>query len=177
MAVENRLMIISLLPKGITMKGEDAEVYAHTLLKNDLWPEAAQKLPRRSRARRWADIFWEHFDRKDVVLRTFLRRSVDAKKEFGTSCVPVSLKRAVLALEMPDWVWVTEISLPTLFSQERKLLGRVISDPTGDPRFDEPLYLVVHTPGLVVLRDRKDTHRLFTCHTDGPAAHVLRAQG
>lgn len=174
MATTNRLMIISLLPKGIALKGEDAEVYAHTLLCNTVWKTERAKLPKGSRAAKWSEIFKEHFERKDIVLRTFLRRSVEVRKEFKSYKQPKVVTEKVANLPMPEWVWVTELSLPTLFSQERKLLGQIVLDSTGDARFDEPLYLVAHIPGTLILRDKQDRHEIFTLPKDGPVAHVMR---
>lgn len=107
------------------------------------------------------EVMWSHFLRRDLVLRTFLVGS----DEFKNSYVPAHLKPYYGPLRLYNKVWLTEISIPELFSQTRKRLGEIIIDPTAPPPplvgenlLPEPeeatrALLAIHVPGWIATRD------------------------
>jgi len=107
------------------------------------------------------EVMWSHFLRRDLVLRTFLVGS----DEFKNSYVPIHLKQYYDPLRLYNKVWLTEISIPELFSQTRKRLGEILIDPTApsppllgqnllpDPKEAARALLAIHVPGWIGTRD------------------------
>jgi hypothetical protein len=77
-----------------------------------------------------------------LEFRTFLAPSVDFQKKLRADSVGGQFSDAVagrlIELDYPKFIWVTEISSPTLLNypkrEDRKCLGRVIVDSTAPSR-------------------------------------------
>lgn len=87
-----------------------------------------------------------------LVLRTFLVPSNDVVRRLqGTSSYSAETKRLVKRLALPDKVWLSEISIPSIYGDKLKL-GEALLDPHVPSMFMrtglEPL-LWLHLPGLV----------------------------
>jgi hypothetical protein len=170
----SKLVVVVPIPKGVNFKGEDAEVYSHALLRDDYFREALKRFPANSSSAKWAKIFWKEYDSQNVVLRTFLTESKKIIQSYKADDYPKDFMKLVKSIRMPDLVWITELSLPHLFSQHRKLLGRIIIDSTTTPLFGEPAYMIIRLPGQLIVRDKNDNHKRYLWENDYPRTHEFR---
>jgi hypothetical protein len=179
---QQNLVIVVALPEGIILKGEDAEVYAYNILSEELQMETLRLSPN-GKSHFWSEHFWNHYRRKndpvirasDIVLRTFLRKGKDLIEEYENDDYPNDFKRLIKETPLPPYVWVTELSTPGLFAQDRKNLGKIVLDPTGDPRLSENLLLIRHLPGLLHCRNAKtEVTSRFVFEGDHPRSHLAR---
>ena len=173
---EHSLLIVAPVPDTTLLKAEDAELAAHNLLLNDeLIKTATDAFKEEDSAMFWSKHLWQHFIHREVVIRTFLLSSQDGKRAFKEGDYPKEIVEEIETLPLPDRVWYTEFSTPGTFAQRRRVLGRAVLDPTGDPRvFQNPL-LVRHVPGIVDSRNVKsdEVHR-FLIPDDKPQSHFVR---
>lgn len=185
-AEREELVIIVPLPANVNIKGEDAETIAYTLVRSaatlikmeqqrtheeeeDAMAENISGEDVSNRAIEWLNIFYEHLENDDLVLRTWLLESEVFKKKYMSPTV----KDLYQGLKMPKKIWLTEVSIPELFCQTRLRLGEVIIDPTG-AKF-RTSFLAIHLPGFVITRN-VDTEELgfSEVENDQPFRHVMR---
>ena len=128
-------------------------------------------------------VMWSHFLRRDLVLRTFL---VDSN-EYNNSYVPPHLKPYYNPLRLYNKIWLTEISIPELFSQTRKRVGEILIDPTApppsllgqnllpNPEEAARAVLAIHVPGWIGTRD-VDAENLTPNYIldDSVYSHIIR---
>jgi len=179
---QKNLVIVVALPEDVLLKGEDAEIYAYNGLSEALEKETV-KLSPNGKSRFWSEHFWNHYRRKndplirasDIVLRTLLLKSKDLIEEYEKDDYPNEFKRLIKQTPLPTYVWITELSTPGLFAQDRKHLGKIVLDPTGDPRISENLLLIRHLPGLLHCRNAKtEVTNRFIFEGDHPRSHLAR---
>lgn len=174
LASSKYLMVIVPIRREINFKGEDAEVYAHVMLRAPYYAEQAKQFPPGSSSGRWAQVFWTAYQEQRVVLRTFLTESEKVRRGYLESDYPEDFKILMRGVKLPERVWVTEFSVPHLFPEHRKLLGQILVDPTVTPLMEMPAYLVVRLPGHLLVRDQNDLHSSFLWETDYPREHEIR---
>jgi hypothetical protein len=177
------LLVIVALPKQIILKGEDAEIYAYKSISNSLYAET-EKLPKESSSRFWSEHFWQHYRNirendplkpRNIVLRTFLMKGKELAQIYLKGDFPDAMKSLIGRTPLPSYVWVTELSTPGLFAQNRKYLGRIVLDPTGNPRICPNLLLIRHLPGFVHCRNAKtEVTDRYVFANDHPRGHLAR---
>lgn len=165
-----KLIIVPLI-KGIYLPAEDAEIFVGDLIsprgqnivqwfisiiKQD--EEQGNKL--NDHTRFWFDQFVKHVDNEELVLRTYLRKSDEWKREQTVIPSYDEFSDKLLTLPMPEYIWVIEISWPQIFRHKRYLCGEIILDPTNRYNNHIPMveqtWLWVHVPGVIMTRNVKD---------------------
>lgn len=174
-ASEAHLLVVVPIPKEVNFKGEDAEIYAHASLSDIFFRDAQKTFPLSSNSMKWSKLFWRAYDNEKIVLRTLLMKSERIKKDYLEGDYPSQFKSLIKKTKLPSLVWLTEFSLPHLFSQHRKLLGQFITDSTTTPLFGEPADLIVRLPGQLLVRDQKDMRKNFLWADDYPRKHQYRS--
>ena len=170
-AANEALLIVVPLPKGVNIQGEDAELYAYRMLSEKMILEWMSEIAKKDKATgKWSKVFLEHLANEDLVLRTCLLNS----KQFRSRYPPSHLEHFYQKLDMPERIWLTEISIPELFCQSRLRLGEIIVDSTSSMKFGHS-FISIHLPGIIVTRD-VDTEKwsYFPIHGDGPVTHLMR---
>ncbi len=91
----------------------------------------------------------------DIVFRTYFRSSNSYKLSLQQSDMDVLLKEIYRGMEMPKYIWITEISTKKMMNEknkdDRKMIGEIITDPTTNSQ--APSFLSIHVPGFLLLRD------------------------
>lgn len=171
---DSELMIAVPLPRDINVQGEDVEEKAYqmifdknalefmntNILDGTLGPETVKL----------CQVFLKHAANKDLVLRTCLMDSENFKEPYA----PNHLRDFYEGLDMPAKIWLTEVSIPELFSMLRLRIGEVITDTTRSVRFGDT-FLALHLPGVMVTRDMSTGQRqYYSIVNDRPSSHILR---
>jgi hypothetical protein len=88
-----------------------------------------------------------------LVLRTVLINRDDFVQHLETTSYGADAKQAVSSASLKDWMWMVEISSPTIFGEYHKF-GEILLDPTVPPNFQAPaaLLLWLHFPGYLFHR-------------------------
>jgi hypothetical protein len=119
---------LSILPSGIDVLPYNAEKVSVSLVAN--LPEVLGPGP----ANKWLARLWEQLEQrnKGIVARTqlcakadyvaFLRSQTDSDGNGPVSRIPEALEPA------PDYMWLTEISLPDLYTANKHKLGDLLID-------------------------------------------------
>jgi len=156
------------LPPNVNITGEEAETIAYALLVSST-RIAAEETNVTQEDGEYFNIFREHLQNEDLVLRTWLLPSEQFKTQYVSPVVAEYYKN----LKMPKKIWLTEISIPELFCQARLRLGEVIIDPTASKA--RTCFLAIHLPGCMMTRN-VDTEELdfFEVVNDKPFKHVMR---
>ena len=93
---------------------------------------------------------------RNIVLRTYLTSAAGYRRHLadGTACD--DLKDALLALHLPHFTWVTEITTTDSYNHSsagmRRIYGHTIIDATSTGRDGDGL-LALHLPGLLFTKD------------------------
>jgi hypothetical protein len=177
LAAENQygVVIIVPLPTDVNMNGERAEMLANMFLATEVDPQKLNKAKNDSRITPktwdWFEVFWRHYLRNDVVMRTCLLCSED----FKISYAPNHLKHHYESMRFPPKIWLSELSIPELFCHARFRLGEIIFDSTAAPWPRHRPFLSIHVPGLLIVRDT-ETEKLqyIDIKDDFPYQHVMR---
>ena len=172
---EEGLLLVVPLPKHVFLKAEDAELYAYKLLQSEKLRQGIERHPKQSSSRFWAEHFWDHVSRNDIVLRTYLSAGSELKARLLSEDTNGEVTELISETPLHDFVWVTEMSTPGLFAQDRQYLGITVLDPTDDPRRNECLFLLQHTPGMLICRNAKSGTTLeYIFDEDHPHPHLVR---
>lgn len=174
---QESLTIIVPLPPKVNVKGEDAEWYVYELiteaatiryLTNNVRPHV------HSNTQKWIDLFLKTFEKKEIVLRTYLTKSKDYKKKIAESSLDSHVRRTYLSMNMPEYIWVSEISAPSIFCSQRKMFGEVIIDSTAGSQFGTH-FLSIHIPGLLYTRNVITEEIIpYSINNDEPYTHLMR---
>lgn len=153
-------LVIAVVPKEVTLRGEEAE----SMAKN-----SAEKLLRfevRKNGPSWKEVILAarpdlkaYLD--NLEYRTYLTPSVEFQTELRHDISENRYNREVgnslLELDYPRFVWITEISSSTLLNSSdksrRKCIGRVIIDSTAPPVTDATI--AIHFCDLLGIFDRQ----------------------
>jgi hypothetical protein len=68
-----------------------------------------------------------------VILRTLLIRGSEYKTHLAHDCQDQQTQALISGLRLPEFMWMTEVSLPNLFCLQRKKLGELLFD-ASEPR-------------------------------------------
>lgn len=177
LAAENLygVVIVVPLPMDVNMNGERAEMLANMFLLTEIDPQKLVQAKMESRITTktwdWFELFWRHYIRNDVVLRTWLLSSED----FKTNHAPEHLKPHYGLLRLPPKVWLSELSIPELFCHARFRLGEIIFDSTAVPWPRQRPFLSIHVPGLLIVRNTETEElQYIDIRDDFPYLHVMR---
>lgn len=108
----------------------------------------------------YSKYFIPHFEQRSLILRTFSLLKEEYLENFCLEEDKNGLKEA-LQDSLPNYIWLTEISIPELFWINKKKIGEVITDPY---LFHEnPIYAVkcIQLPGLFTFFGEKGNIRTF----------------
>ncbi|MBN2684208.1 MAG: hypothetical protein JXR40_02915, partial [Pontiellaceae bacterium] len=171
--------VIAILPREVTLRGEEAEGMAATYI-NELLAFKVGSPP--ITIREWLENYRPEFAQLFNILeyRTYLRPSIqyqkDLKLEKRTGALPAKLADELRILDYPKYVWITEFSSPTLLNhtdkKDRKCLGRVIVDPTSPANTKG--VIVAHFADMLYVENREEgihTRKIFPHST--PFFHLL----
>jgi hypothetical protein len=91
----------------------------------------------------------------ELVIRQFLTtsrayREVRSKAE---AKLPNSIERFYSTHPMPKFIWVTELSMKSLFEDKQQILGEILWDATASQR-DRYAFLLIHYPEILLVNDR-----------------------
>jgi hypothetical protein len=157
--------------KIINMNGEHAEYLSNSLFQSMaiLGSNGSQAISEQTA--KWVDILRDHYNRQDLVLRTCLLTREEFKKDY----VPPHLTLYYDMVKLPKMIWLTEVSIPELFSHSRLRLGEIIIDPTETVAIPAP-FLSIHTPGRFIIRDpdSEQPPDEFDVPDDPPYKHIIR---
>ena len=169
---KDKLIIVVALPPGIFIQAEDAETIAYSLIASAAEIRKSQRsslIVNDPSLFKWFDIFYDHSKKNDMVLRTWLIGSEIFKKSY----VSPSTQSCYNSIELPEKIWLTEISIPELFSQKRLRLGEVLIDPTGSK--NRAPFLTIHLPGFMATRNvETELLSFFDIPNDQPFEHIMR---
>lgn len=175
--------VIVPLPKNILLTGEEAETRAcHRLYQDADVVEAMGRVAELPGFLE-TDVAQAYVDRK-LVLRTYLQRSDALKQRFARLAAQSggaalgTLAGNYASTFMSRYVWVVEISTPSLFAAKdesrRLMVGEVIADTTSS-KYASPEF-AIHVPGFLLIGDPqhplKDDWRI-PLPSDEPYAHRL----
>ncbi len=152
MAAKRYLIVVVGLPQEVILKGEEAEVYVYNFLNDDIIIENLEEASKR--IDRWPEMFLQYLNKGELVLRTFLIRSEAFKNDLKTRFAGnPEVMKLYTTIDMPEFVWKTEISVPEIFCHQRMRLGEVIVDSTAILSLGEAGFLGVHLPGWFISRN------------------------
>lgn len=157
--------------KTINMTGEHAEFLANSLFESMAILGGSGNQAVSDETESWAGILREHYKRRDLVLRTCLL----TREEFKNKYVPPHLAPYYEIVRLPKTIWLTEVSIPELFSHARLRLGEIIMDPTEPIAIPAP-FLSIHTPGRFIIKDpdSEQPPDEFIITDDPPHKHIIR---
>lgn len=107
----------------------------------------------------WFEEFLHQYCANALVLRTYMCESEEWRKQARRHPYMEDDSAADLLdnLELPERVWVVEISWPQIFCHKRHRCGEILVDPTDKPTLSthalKQLWLWIHLPGLVMRRN------------------------
>jgi hypothetical protein len=170
---DQSLVVIVPLPKDVMVKGEDAEYYAYRMLSDKI---ILRRFPKEGDTR-FVDIFVRHLETDQLVLRTYLQERNEFKQKVkDDKDLSPQLSRFYQDLAMPEHIWITEVSIPELFCQQRLCFGEVITDSTTDLKMEHG-FLSIHLPRLLVIRDINADDKPYefcSLDKDQPRMHLIR---
>lgn len=140
---------------------DEAEIQALGLtaeLATVKWPERLN--------RKWANILFEHVNEGRGIARTTVARKSDYLAELLGSRIVNRASEIFdhLMERLPNRFWISELSVPELFSANRAKIGEVIVDLSGAP-------LIGRFPGFFVVADGD---RYLVEESDAEAWYPLR---
>jgi len=137
------------LPKQILVKGEMATLNTfwtlHTPMFNYLTDLASKK-----RCSPWIDPFLRHLLEGKIVFRQFLTTAEEFKESIrNDDLIDRDLAEDYLSMNLPEYIWVVELSIPELFGDALRL-GEIIINACYPTRFIDTGHealLAIHGPG------------------------------
>lgn len=129
------------------------------------------------------DVLWGEGSLKDVVLRTYLRRS----DKFKGDLLSAEKKRhskiisEYRCMSMPRYVWVVELArVPTLQGvppEDRLIVGELVFDSTANAHLWYEALLAFHLDGLMYIpATDRDAAALIACPDEKPYSPLLRCR-
>lgn len=170
------------LPRHILLKSENAEALAFWNIRLKVFRDTVAQWQKGTEAP-WGTLFLNHLSNGRIVIRTVLM----SKSRFYShleDCVGLhtKVKEFYKQLDLSEWLWLVEISVPELFSNKLRL-GEVLINASYPPNFLPggiglaPIY-AAHTAGALVTYDQKKND--FERHLldgDGPYTCLIRPEG
>jgi len=128
------------------------------------------------------DLQYSPEELSGLVFRTYLTRS-NTFKEYLQPDMDSGFAAVYRNMPMPKYIWVIEISVPSLInvgnSRERKIIGEIVVDPTADRHRKHFFWLVFHLYGRMLVR-RKGQHKdtddfeIYANLGEEPYGHLVR---
>lgn len=159
------------LPPKIHLRAEEAELYAFLSIWDARFQETLGEI---SNYQRQTQEFLDKMNRDRLVLRTLLLSTGEYRAFLkNQSQLSNSIKNLYLRKEMPEYIWVVEISDEELFPNNL-MVGEIILDPTA-LTYEDPI-LAVHLPCFVLLKDpNRKTQNLTYIENDTSYQHIIRS--
>ena len=93
----------------------------------------------------------------DLVVRQFLTTSRaykdERRKDVEGNQLPYGLALIYAILPMPKFIWVTELSTKTLYTNGPRIVGEILWDATAS-QYDRYAYLTIHYPEMMIVNNR-----------------------
>lgn len=163
------------LPRGISLRSEEAEIYAKNFIRcaNQLFTDLNS-----------TDYCFTDDELSKLVLRVYLRLSNKYKEALSKSDSDIhdSLRAMYRAKRFPRYIWVVEISKEELLNKhknnDRRIIGEIIIDPSGSEEGYKSV-LCFHLYDRVILRNSisDSEYSEFTLHklkNWAPYRHLVR---
>jgi len=153
----NADVVFVLLPKKVHMTAEHAEHIARESVAK-VWGNRRQHAIEAlgDHYHLWKDEVDPAFSAglKTLVARTYLTSGWKYKHRIVRSEIRNDIKNEVLNVQLPRYVWVTELALPGdapgLDRTAHRVRAHVVVDATGSPYWGS--IIITHVPGVAVLR-------------------------
>jgi len=151
---EHATWILGILPDSVNLFAEEAELMAFGMLEELSawkWYHDLAKEPG------GASSLVEAIERRRLVLRTFLINRKAWRRErlslAGENALPCSLGDIYRQIELPEYIWLIEISTVEMYNSpaeagQRLIMGEIIVDPTATDR--DFAVILLHVPGLLL---------------------------
>jgi hypothetical protein len=117
-------MAISIVPSDVTLPGYHAEQLA---MLRAIWLINNVNL---TRPRKWHD----RMRKENLVCRTLLVAKDDYLKHIQTHNDKITAEQNKYLQSLPKYVWVSEVSLPNIFTGNKHKLGDVVVRATATPK-------------------------------------------
>ena len=123
----------------------------------------------------WFNVLKEAVSQKNIILRAIALK----KEDYFSSLLTVAGARDKSVMDTvrdawPDVFWITEISLPQLFSANEEKIGEIIMDATEIP--DDPnrysCFLAARLPGLWFFCEKEDASPKFSYLPSDIKGHI-----
>ena len=116
------ICIIVALPRGVFMRAEEAESYSFAkIMERNIVGTLKSNLNILENSEEfegfWLKEFLHHLDRKKLILRTFLSKKEHLLQQIQNVKNPYV--RIYEKIELPSYLWITEVSFPEIFCQQR----------------------------------------------------------
>lgn len=141
-------MAVTIVPKEVNTRGYMAEQFA--IIRAISLIESMQLDPPNV----WLDrLKNRHQDRTEIVCRTLLQKKKDYIKHIAENNSNLTPEQNKCLGGFPEYVWVTEISLPNLYSANKDKLGDVVirADATEEQLTNGDAFGWAWLPGFVQL--------------------------
>jgi len=147
LSISDVVKIIVPTPREVVMQVDDTIEHVKELLQHNTLNQLF-KLVNRENYR------FSPIDLHNLVIRLYLRKSNDFKTSLSEE-LSERFRVKYKAMQMPKYIWVTEISRGELLkypaSDHRKIIGEIIIDSTADRHMLES-WLVIHLLGRMFIR-------------------------
>lgn len=163
--------------KDIQIRVEIAEPIAFkAITKFEFW---AWRLPENeyiTSTNDWRKRLHDHLEKGNIILRTFLIRASELSKTFPDERKKVVEK--IFSSDIPELVWLIEISIPELFAHERYRLGEIVIDAMYLYEKVKENYLApiryIHLPGAEWWLKNGSVEYAQLLKDDNPYSHLIR---
>lgn len=151
--------IIVPLYEDVFLAGEKAESNAYKLMTRKTFLEknvkviynALKKNNSKSETLYWLNLFLECIHKKRIILRTYLRdKGLFIEQDIKN--YDKSIQTMYKTINLPQKIWVVEISMPEIFCYARKKCGEILFASTGGDEINHS-YITFHFPGAIMIHD------------------------
>lgn len=177
--------VIVPLPYNIAIMAEFINPIIRSLVTND---EIQKKIE--SVKTIWSECLLKHIDEGKLLLRTFLISKKEFIRNINKSDVIDAVKNFYNNENLfttPDRFWITEISVPEIFSQQRYCLGEIIINP--NPKIPvlnkvnlkdiifkniNQIVISIHLSGTIIIPNSEGKKWEMQIDGDVPYSHIMR---
>ncbi|MFH1069175.1 MAG: hypothetical protein V1794_06080 [Candidatus Glassbacteria bacterium] len=157
-------LLIVPLPGFVYLRAEEAEKFVGTMITGSRGTFISELYKRIDRSQLhqetevWIKELLENAKREEIVLRTYLIKSLDWKNKQKNSTTDAEYHSIIDNMNLPNHVWVVEVSWPSIFRHSRYQCGEIIVDSSEGAYTPQlpvlwQLYLCIRLPGLIIVRD------------------------
>lgn len=178
--LENIQTVIVPLPTNITLRAELINPIIRRIIGNKYIKDGVRLI-----GTIWSDCLLKHLEEGKLLFRTFLVSREEFLKNINESNAVNAIKDFYNTFPMPDIFWITEVSVPEIFSQQRYRLGEIIIDATGsipveDGKFTltediiKQVVISIHLTGYVNIPRCEGQEWTFNINNAVPYRHIIR---